>query len=225
MNDRLPSISPVAALPALGIAALLIAFLLLPRQDAGGNLFVAALATQLAFFMTASLSALCSPTPFRRWFSFDRAVWRSLPRHMVEMVLAVLFAAMVSGGILKRLHVNAEPQAVFGWLEDQEPLQFAAMVLTACLLAPVCEEFFFRGVVFNAFRGRLGTTGASAAAALVFALIHGNIFAALPLFVMALCLTRAYVATESIWAPVAMHALFNAASLAFWAMMGVSHGL
>ena len=55
---------------------------------------------------------------------------------------------------------------------------------------------------------------AAGLAALLFALAHFNLASALPLFVLALGLSLAYVASGSLWVPILMHALFNTFSLA-----------
>jgi membrane protease YdiL (CAAX protease family) len=48
---------------------------------------------------------------------------------------------------------------------------------------------------------------------LAFALIHDDAAAFVPLFVLALALTWLYEKTDSLLAPMAAHALFNAANL------------
>ena len=81
------------------------------------------------------------------------------------------------------------------------------------MLAPVAEEFVFRGVLFpfvrQLGRPKLAWLGVS----LLFALVHANVAAFLPLFVLALALTWLYEKTDNLLAPIAAHSLFNAANL------------
>jgi membrane protease YdiL (CAAX protease family) len=49
---------------------------------------------------------------------------------------------------------------------------------------------------------------------LLFALIHLNLAALFPLFVLALAFTWLYEHTDNLLAPIVAHALFNAANLA-----------
>ena len=83
----------------------------------------------------------------------------------------------------------------------------------AVVLAPVAEEFIFRGLLFSAAKKmgwpKLGWLGVS----LLFALIHGSAPIFLPLFAFALALTWLYEKTEGLLAPIAAHGLFNAANL------------
>jgi hypothetical protein len=81
------------------------------------------------------------------------------------------------------------------------------------VIAPVAEEFIFRGMLFPFVRQlghpRLAWFGVSA----LFALIHDDRAIFVPLFVLALALTWLYEKTGNLLAPIAAHALFNAANL------------
>jgi membrane protease YdiL (CAAX protease family) len=80
------------------------------------------------------------------------------------------------------------------------------------VIAPVAEEFIFRGVLYP-FVKQLGSPryaffGINA----LFALIHLDAATFVPLFVLALALTWLYEYTDNLVAPIAAHALFNAAN-------------
>jgi membrane protease YdiL (CAAX protease family) len=83
----------------------------------------------------------------------------------------------------------------------------------AVVLAPVAEEFIFRGMLYPFVKQlgypRLAWLGVS----FVFALVHLNGAIFLPLFVLALALTWLYEKTDNLLAPITAHALFNAANL------------
>jgi membrane protease YdiL (CAAX protease family) len=90
----------------------------------------------------------------------------------------------------------------------------AYLICFAVALAPVAEEFVFRGLLFSAAKKlgwpRLGGLGAS----FLFAAFHLNLPTFLPLFAFALALTWLYERTEGLMAPIAAHSLFNTANLA-----------
>lgn len=77
------------------------------------------------------------------------------------------------------------------------------------ILAPVAEEFIFRGVLYPFVKqlGRpwLAWFGVSA----LFALIHFDAARFVPLFWLALALTWLYEQTDCLLAPIAAHSLFN----------------
>jgi hypothetical protein len=82
----------------------------------------------------------------------------------------------------------------------------------AVVLAPVAEEFVFRGMLYPFVKQlgypRLAWLGVSA----LFALIHVNAATVVPLFALALALTWLYEKTDNLLAPITAHALFNAAN-------------
>jgi membrane protease YdiL (CAAX protease family) len=87
------------------------------------------------------------------------------------------------------------------------------LILFAIVLAPVAEEFIFRGVLYP-FVKRLGYARlAWIGVSLAFALVHADVATFVPLFVLALALTWLYEKTDNLLAPIAAHALFNTANL------------
>ena len=76
----------------------------------------------------------------------------------------------------------------------------------AVVLAPVAEEFIFRGMLFP-FVKQLGCPKlAWFGVSFLFALIHMNAATFLPLFVLALALTWLYEQTDNLLAPIIAHA-------------------
>lgn len=83
----------------------------------------------------------------------------------------------------------------------------------AVVLAPVAEEFIFRGVLFP-FVKQLGWPKlAWVGVSLLFAAIHLNAPTFVPLFVLALAFTWLYEKTDCLLAPILAHSLFNGANL------------
>ena len=111
-----------------------------------------------------------------------------------------------------------------GWpVEDQRAVEVFAhaksfwlrgyLALFAVVIAPVAEEFIFRGILYPFIKQlgwpRLAWLGVS----FLFALIHVNAPTFLPLFVLALALTWLYERTDRLIAPIVAHGLFNGANL------------
>lgn len=99
---------------------------------------------------------------------------------------------------------------------------FLPMLLQSALLAPICEELFFRGYLMGAF-AKAGRGKAVAAAALLFAAAHGVDAAFLPRFLFGCLLGLMERRTGSILAPMLMHGCYNAAVLLI-GFSGVSLG-
>ena len=90
----------------------------------------------------------------------------------------------------------------------------AKLFLATVIIAPVCEEFLFRGYFYAVGKRYVGSLASGLVVALLFAAIHTNLQSLAGLFVLALCLTAAYERTGSLLVPIGMHALYNASSLA-----------
>lgn len=83
----------------------------------------------------------------------------------------------------------------------------------AVLIAPVAEEFIFRGVLFTFLKQRGFPKIAWIGVSLLFALIHADAAIFLSLLLLAFVLTWLYEITDSLLPSMFTHALFNAANL------------
>jgi membrane protease YdiL (CAAX protease family) len=77
----------------------------------------------------------------------------------------------------------------------------------------VAEEFIFRGMLYPLIKQRGWPRLAWFGVNFLFALIHLDAAAFIPLFLLALVLTWLYEKTDSLLAPITGHALFNAVNL------------
>ena len=92
----------------------------------------------------------------------------------------------------------------------------ALAIITAVFVvgvAPLVEEFFFRGFLYQALRNRLGVGGGAVASGLIFGAIHFKLQFLVPLAVLGTILALLFQRTNSIWPCIALHALNNALAL------------
>ncbi|HEV3320264.1 MAG TPA: CPBP family intramembrane glutamic endopeptidase [Solirubrobacteraceae bacterium] len=128
------------------------------------------------------------------------------------LVLSVAWSAVFNPGkekLLEQLGTN-----------EATSLLLLSAGLT-CVVAPICEEFLFRGYVFTALRGWRGTWPAAVITGLVFGAVHAGSAPALDLVPLAglgfgLCLL--YRCSGSLYPCIVAHSLNN--SLAFAALEG-----
>jgi len=168
--------------------------------------------------------------------------WQELPRAWFPAVPVVVVFLPVAW-LLQNLALQVFTR--LGWSAESEAAVTAVMSAKAwwlrvylgmftVLIAPVAEEFIFRGMLYpfvKQFRWptlsrlvrRVGWPGlawflrqrawrifAWAGVSFLFALIHWDATAFLPLFLLALILTWLYERTDTLLAPITAHALFNA---------------
>jgi uncharacterized protein len=106
----------------------------------------------------------------------------------------------------------------------------ALLVLSAaltCVIAPICEEFLFRGFIFSALRNWRGTWPAAVITGVLFGAVHALGSAPAsdlpPLVVLGFLLCLVYQYTGSLYPCIALHALNNSlafASLEEWSLGG-----
>lgn len=90
-----------------------------------------------------------------------------------------------------------------------DPALLGIMIVLAAVIAPVTEELVFRAGIFRYLRTRIPRSLAFVLPALLFAALHGNLAALVPLFALGIFFACAYERTGSIAVPMIAHALFN----------------
>jgi membrane protease YdiL (CAAX protease family) len=114
-----------------------------------------------------------------------------------------------------------EPEAhplvnIFLEEETRSPWVVYYSVFLAIIIAPILEEVFFRGFCYNIFKKEWGVTLALMLSSSLFALIHQNIFAFLPIFALGFALAYLYEVRRSLVASVTMHIIHNSLFIAYF---------
>lgn len=112
-----------------------------------------------------------------------------------NLVLMALGVDTQGGEILK----------VFSELESP-----AWFVLGAVFAAPIVEEIFFRGFLFQGFRQRYGWVAGIAISSFIFAAAHLDPVAFIPTFILGAVLAYVYHRSNSVWPGIILHFLVNA---------------
>jgi membrane protease YdiL (CAAX protease family) len=92
---------------------------------------------------------------------------------------------------------------------DPSTLEIVLGGLAVVVAAPLGEEVFFRGFLFESLRGRLGFLRAGAISAVVFAIFHGDPLLMILMFFVGMALAWLYERRGSLIAPIGAHAMFN----------------
>jgi membrane protease YdiL (CAAX protease family) len=131
----------------------------------------------------------------------------------IALVAAPVGAAAmhVSSKAVSLVQEDPKPQMAVEVLEAATgTAQRILFAFTAIVMAPLVEETMFRGILYPLLKQqgyrRLALFGTS----LLFAAIHMNLLIFFPLFLFALLLVTLYEWTDSLIAPMAAHAAFNA---------------
>ncbi|NLE67136.1 MAG: CPBP family intramembrane metalloprotease [Lentisphaerae bacterium] len=125
----------------------------------------------------------------------------------------VLFGAVVCRVVLYLFGVPSDTQGVIEIFIAAPAGVRVALVLSAFVFAPLFEEALFRGIGLPLFTRRFGGGAAIVIVSALFAAMHFHLASFLPLFILAVSFSLAYVYTGSLVVPVVMHALFNGVNL------------
>ena len=165
--------------------------------------------TQLSLLGAAALFVLAPRALAGMRFLPDHGLWRSIGLGLVLALPAWIVAQLIGVVVIVLLQaVGLEPEVGVAEqaLSRADPL---VLVLALVVFAPIAEEIFFRGVVYNAWLREYGPRAAIFGSAILFAVIHGSLFLFLPIVTLAVALVLVYRATGSLPAAIALHAGFN----------------
>jgi membrane protease YdiL (CAAX protease family) len=146
-------------------------------------------------------------TPPRLWHFGIRRAPLTLSVGMVLAALALFYGfSAVYGAIVQ----PDNPQTI---IEDVGANESAALLLAGALMvivvAPICEEVFFRGFLFRVLRVRMSFWAAAVIDGVVFGLVHGSLVIAPVLAVLGVLLCWVYERTGSLVPAIAVHVLNN----------------
>jgi membrane protease YdiL (CAAX protease family) len=194
---------------AIGIG--LTAFCLITLASFGG---------MIALAMIAAALLTCRAAGLNPWVTLGLLNPRAstsllLPPLVYLGILMPLYAtAVVSFFLCDALHIPFEPQQLIRIFQRLDtPTQMLGFALLAVVIAPVSEEIFFRGLLHGWFKSLMPTRLSIAITALLFGAVHWHAPAFLPLTLLGVFLALLYESTRSLWPAIALHAIFNLATL------------
>ena len=152
-----------------------------------------------------------------RWsegFGLRRDVVNALGLGALVVGVFLPIAAMLQGAaisVMKHFNIETPMQAALqALLNSSSPGAIAALGVVTVLVAPIAEETLFRGILYPTIK-QLGFPRAALwGTSVLFALIHFNLAAFVPLLLMALVLVWLYEKSDNLLAPIAAHVIFNA---------------
>ena len=138
----------------------------------------------------------------------------------VPLFLAAITVAWVSEKIFGPTNTDVISRSVTK-LSSVSPGLIALLVITLVLLAPVCEEIFFRGYLYPALRNRMNKTPAMVLNGLLFAAAHFELLGFLPRFLLGWGLCYIYERNRTLTGSITGHALYNGLILLLSGILGL----
>lgn len=136
---------------------------------------------------------------------------RGGPRIVARFSRRGLNPALLVWGILFMVATSVVLEPLLGLLPPVPEVygRGAWTVATLVVMAPLFEEVLFRGVILESTRMRYGVIAAWLLSSVVFALVHVHPTVAVNAFFMGLILGFIYIASDSLWASIILHAVNN----------------
>ncbi len=141
---------------------------------------------------------------------------------LIAFPFVVVIAQLCDLLLYSLLGITEYEQAVVSYLKMtlNVPWVFGVTIFIILVIAPILEEFLFRGLLQNAFTNLFGFGKGLVIASLCFAFFHfspsqgaGNFSLIITLFSLSLYLGFIYQKRKSLFAPIALHAVFNGISM------------
>ena len=98
------------------------------------------------------------------------------------------------------------------WAAD--PISFAIIAISAVIVAPLVEEIFFRGFMYQALRRTMAILPAALLTSVVFGIAHIDPAIIIPIAVVGMILLGIYRWTGNLWSSIITHAGYNAVTVA-----------
>jgi len=182
------------------------------------------LAVLLPLMYLASLQGQADALGRIAWFR--KGFWRQLGASLMGYAAYVPFlAALLVVTLLIAPALPAEQTNPVGEraTQAQDALSWLVLFAQAVVLAPIIEEFVFRGVLFKVFWQRTGRVWLSAfVSGYLFAVIHPQFLGGiLPLTVLGAILALVYAHTRSLLPCIVIHTIHNGLiTLLLWGVAG-----
>jgi membrane protease YdiL (CAAX protease family) len=138
---------------------------------------------------------------------FGRFAWNELALGC-GLVIAGYMVIFVHNIALMLLGVDTQGEMIFEIFSQLESPVW--LVLVGVVFAPLVEEIFFRGFLFQGFRARYGWVRGALLSSVVFGAAHLDPVAFIPTAVLGFVLSYVYHRTQTVWPGVLLHGVINA---------------
>lgn len=127
------------------------------------------------------------------------------------LLIVSYFFILLHNAVLMLLGVDTQGARILELFSELDsPVWF---ILVGVIFAPLVEELFFRGFLFQGFRLQYGWVKGGLLSSVIFGAAHLDPVAFLPTTILGFLLAYMYHRTNSVWVPILLHVLVNALGL------------
>ncbi len=141
---------------------------------------------------------------------FGRFDWNALGLGC-GLLIAAYITILLHNLILVAMGVDTQGETILKALAELEsPVWF---FIVGAVFAPIVEEIFFRGFLFQGFRQQYGWVRSMLLSSAIFAFAHLDLASLIPTFILGGVLACVYHKSNSVWPGIILHFLVNAFGL------------
>jgi membrane protease YdiL (CAAX protease family) len=184
------------------------------QEGAPSQILVFGFAMHLTALLALFVLYRCYPEKFSQPFVRKKQTWGKallIALYAFLVLVPVIFPLTLGWSLmLELLGIEPAPQdavEVFTQL-DTLPLLLSMVFLTV-VVAPVSEEFLFRGCLYRFIKARSAIIPALIVTNILFAALHQNLLSFLPLFILGVALVYIYEKSGDLKVPILLHGIFN----------------
>jgi len=141
---------------------------------------------------------------------FGMFKWEMLALGCGLLIVSYLII-FIHNGILVLLGIDTQGQAILEVFKNLDSPIW--LFLVGVIFAPIVEELFFRGFLFQGFRQKYGWVKGILLSSVIFGAAHLDPVAFIPTAILGVLLAYMYHRTNSVWPGVILHGLNNAMAL------------
>lgn len=153
-------------------------------------------------------------------FAWRRISWKHLGFGTFKVNVVGIGCGLLLGGysiillhnwLLTIVGVDTQGDQIFQMFDQLESP--AWLFVVGAIVAPIVEEIFFRGFLFQGFRQKYGWMPALFLSSAIFGAAHLDPVSLIPTFVLGCVLAYVYHRSNSVWPGILFHAAINSFSL------------
>jgi membrane protease YdiL (CAAX protease family) len=153
---------------------------------------------------------LRSPTPAQIGMGIGLGIALAILAQGTEIGMGVVLPHILPKSVYEGLAKLTQEVTAGGMFEKIPSLNLKLVfALAGVIAAPIGEEIFFRGFLYNALKRRLNIPAAIVISGFLFAVMHIGPLAIVIIFPMGMALAYVYERTRSLWVTILMHIMNN----------------
>ena len=139
-----------------------------------------------------------------RYYSILKTVW-----YTFLSLLLIFFVSFIYILALKAVFGIEAPSSKIEELVQNRNVSGNVLIIVTAVVAPFCEEIYFRGFLYSAFKKNFGVTIGLFLSSFLFALAHLELYSFIPIMVIGWLLAYIFEKTKSIFTVIFLHSVYN----------------